>query len=109
MSYFQFYQPFTGVVRHLVIINVLVYFGTGLLLGERSIDLDTYQYISLGRLQLAAFLPGSQYYQPFQLVTHMFMHEGIGHLLFNMLALYFFGTSVEMAWGHRRFLFFNFA
>ena len=52
MSYFQFYQPFTGVVRHLVIINVLVYFGTGLLLGERSIDLDTYQYISLGRRQL---------------------------------------------------------
>lgn len=43
-----------------------------------------------------------------QLVTYMFLHQGIGHILFNMLALWMFGTEFERLWGTRRFLSFYF-
>ena len=39
-----------------------------------------------------------------QPVTYMFLHGGIGHLLFNMLALWMFGTDLERTWGTRFFL-----
>jgi membrane associated rhomboid family serine protease len=39
----------------------------------------------------------------YQLVTYMFLHGGIGHLLFNMLALWMFGTDLERTWGTRFF------
>ena len=43
-----------------------------------------------------------------QLVTYMFLHQGIGHILFNMLALWMFGTEFERLWGTQRFLQFYF-
>ena len=43
-----------------------------------------------------------------QLVTYMFLHGGIGHILWNMLALWMFGAELETAWGTRRFLQFYF-
>jgi membrane associated rhomboid family serine protease len=39
-----------------------------------------------------------------QFVTYMFAHGGISHLLFNMLALFIFGTQVERQIGSREFL-----
>src|SRR6266436_3357326 len=39
-----------------------------------------------------------------QLVTYMFLHGGIEHILFNMLALWMFGMTLEQDWGTRRFL-----
>lgn len=39
-------------------------------------------------------------YQP---VTYMFLHGGIWHILFNMFALWMFGTEVEFTWGSKRF------
>lgn len=41
-------------------------------------------------------------------VTYMFMHGGVTHLLFNMLALFIFGTHVERQMGSREFLLFYF-
>jgi membrane associated rhomboid family serine protease len=40
-----------------------------------------------------------------QPVTYMFLHStgGIGHILFNMLALWMFGTELERTWGTRFF------
>lgn len=38
-----------------------------------------------------------------QFVTYLFLHEGIWHLAFNMLFLYFFGLDLERTWGTRRF------
>jgi membrane associated rhomboid family serine protease len=43
------------------------------------------------------------------LVTTMFMHGGLMHLLFNMYALWAFGTPLENIWGINRFVFFYFA
>ena len=43
------------------------------------------------------------FWQPF---TYLFLHDphGLFHILFNMLALWMFGTPVEQTWGTRRFL-----
>ena len=43
-----------------------------------------------------------------QLGTYLFLHEGFFHILFNMLALWFFGKDLEDIWGTRRFLQFYF-
>ena len=43
-----------------------------------------------------------------QLVSYGFLHGGIGHLFFNMFALYMFGLPIEQAWGTRRFVIFYF-
>lgn len=106
MSQFSFQQPFDGVVRHLIIINVLFFFGSEIVLGP-SIWTDGTAaggYDHLGELALAAFMPGSANFQPWQVLTHMFMHGSLMHLLFNMMSLYFFGPMIEMVWGTKRFL-----
>lgn len=96
----------TDVVRHLLIINVLVFFGT-LLLGEPTYGVVMNEPdFSLGRAILGLFYPTSPFFRPFQLVTHMFMHGDISHLFFNMIGLYFFGPALEVFWGPRRFLFY---
>ena len=43
-----------------------------------------------------------------QLVTYMFLHGGVIHIVFNMLALWMFGTELERIWGTRDFLKFYF-
>jgi membrane associated rhomboid family serine protease len=84
----------TDVVKNLLIINVLMYFATRYLWGNPD------------RFILALFYPTSDFFHPYQLVTHMFMHADINHLLLNMLGLYMFGSSLEAFWGSKKFLFF---
>jgi membrane associated rhomboid family serine protease len=100
----MFNQELTGVTRHLLIINVLMFIGTYVIFGSESYDLGEGGYFDLGRLRLAAFMPGSANFQPYQIATHMFMHGSIGHIFFNMMSLYFFGPMVESVWGPKRFL-----
>ncbi len=52
-------------------------------------------------LMPAAVLGEFAIWQP---LTYMFLHGGIGHLLFNMLALWMFGTDLERTWGTRFFV-----
>src|SRR5262249_14922718 len=44
-----------------------------------------------------------------QIFTYLFLHGGIGHIFWNMLGLYFFGTPIEQDWGTQRFLRFYFS
>jgi membrane associated rhomboid family serine protease len=39
-----------------------------------------------------------------QVVTYSFLHGGLGHLLMNMLTLWFIGATLERDWGPRKFL-----
>ena len=84
-------QRISEVVKNLLIINVLVYFGSMFLLAN-----------PVGTL--AMYWPGSPFFEPYQLVSHMFMHGSITHLFFNMFGLYMFGTTLEYHWGPKRFL-----
>ncbi len=94
--------PFGGiplVVKNLLIINVLA-----LLAGfvfQSSLDLD------LNRI-LGLYYFRSDSFSPYQIVTHMFMHGGIFHLFFNMIALFMFGRVLESVWGSKRFFIYYF-
>ena len=51
-----------------------------------------------------AFIPMAILGRPWSIVTYMFLHGGITHILFNMLGLFFFGSRVEQRLGPQRFL-----
>lgn len=82
------------VIKNLMIINGIFYLGAVSLEGL-NIDLTEY---------LALYQPGSGFFQPHQLITHMFMHASFGHLFFNMFALWIFGSALEQLWKGRRFI-----
>jgi membrane associated rhomboid family serine protease len=48
----------------------------------------------------------SKLFQPWQMITHMFLHGDFGHILGNMFALWMFGSVLENIWGPKRFLLF---
>jgi membrane associated rhomboid family serine protease len=58
---------------------------------------------------LNAATAGGSYFAPWQLVTYSFLHGGGMHLLFNMFALYMFGSDVERVLGARRYTIYYFA
>ena len=84
------------VVMNLVIINVLVFLIQLLFDGKEG--------AITGKLALWPVDSGE--FKPYQLVTHMFTHGGFAHILFNMFALWSFGTWLEKVWGPKKFLFF---
>lgn len=86
----------TPTVKQLLIINILFF------VGSQIVGQDSYDYLSLYFIENSKF----QFWQP---VTHMFMHAqmpNITHILFNMFALYSFGSALEHLWGGKKFLFF---
>lgn len=57
---------------------------------------------------LALYYFSSPMFRPWQLFTYMFLHGGLGHLFFNMFALFIFGRTIERTMGSARFLFYYF-
>ena len=51
----------------------------------------------------ALFPVASGNFMPWQVVTYAFLHGGIGHLFFNMLGLWMFGSELERLWGAKRY------
>ncbi|MFD2541185.1 rhomboid family intramembrane serine protease [Lacinutrix gracilariae] len=84
----------TDTVKHLIIINVIMFIGTLTIGGGQSF----YEWFAL-------YFPKNEAFQPWQIITHMFMHGSVTHILFNMFALWMFGTSVEQVLGSKKFLF----
>ena len=54
--------------------------------------------------RLFALWPLSGGFLPWQIVTYAFLHGGVGHLFFNMLGVYMFGSELERLWGRSRFI-----
>jgi membrane associated rhomboid family serine protease len=86
------------VVKNLIIINAIMLFVT-YVLGMRGVDL--YKILGLHYFESPDF-------RPYQLVTHLFMHGDIWHLVFNMFALWMFGRVLESVWGPKRFFIYYF-
>jgi membrane associated rhomboid family serine protease len=62
------------------------------------------QPIIPGYLHYLALSPYDIFSRPWTLVTHIFIHSGPIHLLFNMMFLFFFGPELERRIGGKRFL-----
>jgi membrane associated rhomboid family serine protease len=56
----------------------------------------------------AFWFTANPHFALWQAVSYMFLHGGVGHILFNMFALVSFGGLLERQWGTRRFLIFYF-
>jgi len=95
----------TEVVKNLLIINVLMFIGTFFLMGTLQQPAELFG-TTVYRGMLALYYPASEAFRPYQLVTHMFMHAGVNHLLFNMIGLFFFGPPLEQRFGPKKFLFY---
>jgi membrane associated rhomboid family serine protease len=88
-------QKIPPVVLNLIIINAIVF------VAQLAFD------SSLGLTNILALYPyNSGFFKPYQLVTHMFAHGGFLHILFNMYALWIFGSVLERMWGPKKFLIF---
>ena len=81
-------------VKHIILINVLM-----LVLTYLNDPLMSKWF---------ALNPITFLWKPWQLVTYMFMHGGLGHLFFNMYTLFIFGSVLENVWGTKKFLTFYF-
>lgn len=82
-------------VKHLMIINVILFIASLVFRSSLNIDLDRW---------LALYYIGSDNFRPWQYLTYMFMHGSIEHIFFNMFALWMFGYILENLWGTKRFL-----
>ncbi len=87
------------VVKNLLIINILFFLAK--IAAEVTFRIDLSDYLGLHYI-------GASDFQPYQLVTYMFMHGDFAHLFFNMFALWMFGNTLENIWGANRFLLFYF-
>lgn len=98
-------QSSTPVVLNLIIINAIVFVAQ---LAFDKTGLDITGGNSLGWLtsRIGLWGIGTGLFEPYQLVTHMFAHGGFFHILFNMYALWLFGSSLERMWGPKKFLIF---
>ncbi|MGB1449125.1 MAG: rhomboid family intramembrane serine protease [Flavobacteriaceae bacterium] len=83
----------TETVKHLLIINGIFFFASGLLGNFFTEQMALHFYLN----------PSFQLWQP---ITHMFMHGGFPHLFFNMFGLWMFGSPLEQLWGKQKFLFY---
>lgn len=90
------------ITKNLLIINILAFIAMYIL---RSMSLGASGAIDLNDIFGLHFCL-SPHFHLYQLFTYMFMHANIGHIFFNMFALWMFGCWVEEALGSKKFLFY---
>jgi membrane associated rhomboid family serine protease len=94
-------QPEYG--RHLSLTVALLIINAAVFVTELA-ALNLPQSLEFENHYLALSLTGLEHGFVWQLLTFQFMHAGWMHLIFNSLAIYFFGRPVETALGRRHFL-----
>lgn len=92
-------MPFqlTDVVKNLLILNILMFIGAFTILGDSNL-------LGQGRNILGLAYFETEFFKPYQLVSHLFMHQDFMHLFFNMLGLVIFGPKLERYLGAKHFL-----
>lgn len=104
------------VIKNLLIINVLIYLAQYVLAARFGNPFfgPVEQWFALWPLGTPARVPTEigvldwPRFFPWQVVTMAFLHGSIGHLVFNMFALWMFGMRIENVMGTRRFTVFYF-
>lgn len=91
------FSIFPPAVKHLLVINVLFFIA----LFTPGIGDYLFRYGALWPVE-------SPYFEPWQLISYMFLHGGLGHIFFNLFALWIFGQSIENFWGTKRFTIYYF-
>src|SRR5262245_15933845 len=83
--------PVSTAIKALIGVNVALFFAT-------TFMPSLVRYLGL--------IPGDVLhdFRVWQLVTYMFIHAGLLHIIFNPLALWMFGTELERIWGTREFV-----
>jgi len=94
---FRFFPP---VIKSLLISNVAIYLLFSLFSMLRIEGRGVTEAVN----SLLFLYPIGGGFQVWQLVTYMFMHGGLLHLVFNMLWLWMFGMELENIWGAKKFL-----
>jgi membrane associated rhomboid family serine protease len=99
--------PFTPVVKWLLIVNFSIFL-FGLFFLPRNIYVPGFKPpLNLLEKWFSVFPRSPGYILHFwRLITYQFLHDGIFHIGFNMLWLYFLGPTLERHWGSRKFLIF---
>lgn len=92
---FDHISPLT---RTLIIINVVAFLGE-MLVGDLLI-----LNFALWPFSTTTASGGYPGFEPWQILTYCFLHGSLTHLLFNMFALYMFGSELERLFGAKRFL-----
>ncbi len=82
----------TPVVKQLLIVNIILFVGS--------------YFIPVLKDYLPLYYFENPSFEIWQPITHMFMHGSISHILFNMFALYSFGSVLEQIWGGKKFILF---
>lgn len=95
----QMSVPMTKTVRALIIVNVAVWFGL-------CVVLQGWVLHSRAVTDWLGLTPNSviNHFWVWQPFTYMFLHDGVFHILFNMLTLWWFGAELESRWGPKFFL-----
>ena len=84
------------VTKNILILNIMFFIAT-FFLEIQGIDLIQ---------SFGAHYVNSPLFEPFQVVTHFFMHAGFFHILFNMWIFVILGAHLERMWGAKRFFIF---
>ena len=85
--------------KNLLIINVLVFLAQYILNSEHPAANVLGYYGSLHFFMVEDF-------HIYQFLTYMFLHGSFTHILFNMFAVWMFGSVMERVWGPKKFLFY---
>jgi rhomboid-like protein len=81
------------VTKNIIIINVILYIATYFFGYERLLT-----------EKLSLFHFSSPKFYGWQVITHIFMHGSLMHILFNMFGVWMFGAKLEQMWGAKRFI-----
>ena len=79
-----------AVTKNILLINIILFLAC--------------EAIPLLKEPLTGYYFESESFRIWQVITHMFMHGGVGHLFMNMFGVYMFGALLESYWGPKKFL-----
>ncbi len=91
--------PLTPAVKWLLIANIAVFL-LEVISGEMAKGFDDL-FVVWGAVWPESLV---EVLQVWRLFTYQFLHSGLWHLIFNMLALFFVGPRLERYWGTRKFV-----